>query len=43
LSRLEEELLNALEEANPNTILDNTDLIDLIDETKQTANEIEKK
>jgi len=40
---LEEELLNALEEANPATILDNTDLINKLDETKQTALEIEEK
>lgn len=41
LSRLEEELLNALQEAVPETILENTPLIEKLDETKATSNEIE--
>ena len=43
LSRLEEELLNALQEANPDTILDNTPLIEKLDETKKTSTIIEEK
>lgn len=41
LSRLEEELLNTLEEAVPETILENTALIEKLAETKTTSNVIE--
>jgi len=43
LSRLEEELLNVLEEAVAETILENTELIEKLDETKTTSNVIAQK
>lgn len=41
LSMLEETLLESLSSANPETILDNTELIDNLDNMKKTAMSIE--
>ena len=41
LDELEQNLLNTLSSANPETILENKDLINNLDVTKQTANDIE--
>ncbi|MHA2022367.1 MAG: hypothetical protein ACTSWQ_01770 [Candidatus Thorarchaeota archaeon] len=38
---MEQNLLNTLSSADPTTILDNKELIDNLDNTKQTANDIE--
>ncbi len=40
LDKLEQTLLNSLSEADPSTILENKDLINNLDTTKKTANEI---
>ena len=41
LDELEQNLLNTLSSANPETILENKDLINNLDVTKQTATDIE--
>jgi hypothetical protein len=40
LDKLEQMLLNSLSEADPSTILENKELINNLDTTKKTANEI---
>jgi len=42
LSKLEEDLLSCLGEADPATILENKELIEKLDITKLTSNEIEE-
>ena len=42
LDELESSLLKELSEANPATILDNKELIDNLEKTKLTANEIQE-
>ncbi len=41
MDRLEEELLQTLSEADPSTILENKALIDKLDITKKTSQDIE--
>lgn len=43
LDRLESQLLSELAKADPDTILENTELITSLDKTKQTTNEIQEK
>ena len=43
LADLEEQLLNNLSAADPSTILDNTELIEGLEKTKQTSSEIQEK